>query len=277
MRTREILSTTAWIVGLAVAPGSAQQPAAPASAPAHDATELAKQSQNPVGDLVSVPFQFNFFSGGDLEDQTLLNLNVQPVVPFSVGKDWKVIARTIVPINSFPGPDGLRYSGVGDIQEQLFLTPARPGGIIWGVGPMFSFPTATAFPTETGSWAAGVAAVVLKSTGPWVIGALVTQAWTFADAGDDTEVNQFLVQPFVNYNFGKGWAIALAPTITANEDAPGGEQWTVPLGLGISRTTVFNRRPMSLGVQYYHNVERPTGTAGQQLRLTLSLLYPAGH
>jgi hypothetical protein len=88
-----------------------------------------------------------------------------------------VIARTIVPINSFPGSDGLRYSGVGDIQEQLFLTPAKPAGIIWGVGPMFSFPTATAAPAETGSWAGGIAAVVLKSTGPWVIGALLTQVW----------------------------------------------------------------------------------------------------
>jgi hypothetical protein len=276
MRVREILSTTA-IVGLAAAPVSTQQPAGPASAPTHDTTELAKQTQNPVGDLISVPLQFNFFSGGDLEDQTFFNLNVQPVVPFSVGKDWKVIARTIVPINSFPGSDGRRYSGVGDIQEQLFLTPAKPAGIIWGVGPMFSFPTATALPAETGSWAGGIAAVVLKSTGPWVIGALFTQVWTFADHGDDTEVNQFLVQPFVNFNFGKGWAITSAPTITANEDAPGGERWTVPLGIGIIRTTVLNRRPMSLGVQYYRNVERPTGTAGHQLRFVLSLLYPAGH
>jgi hypothetical protein len=37
---------------------------------------------------------------------------------------------------------------------------------------------------------------------------------------------------------------------------------------------VFNRRPISLNVQYYHNVERPEGTAGQLLRFTVTVLYP---
>jgi hypothetical protein len=44
-------------------------------------TALAKQSQNPVGDLVSVPLQFNFNTAGDLEDAKLFNLNIQPVIP----------------------------------------------------------------------------------------------------------------------------------------------------------------------------------------------------
>jgi hypothetical protein len=38
--------------------------------PAHDVTDLAKKMQNPVGDLISVPFQFNFNTEGDLEDRT---------------------------------------------------------------------------------------------------------------------------------------------------------------------------------------------------------------
>jgi len=38
--------------------------ATPPPAEAHDTTELAKKTQNPVGDIVSVPFQFNFNSGG---------------------------------------------------------------------------------------------------------------------------------------------------------------------------------------------------------------------
>ena len=73
-----------------------------AQEPAHDVNALAKQTQNPVGDLVSVPLQFNFNTGGDLEERTLFNLNLQPVIPFSVTSSWKLILRTIVPINSFP-------------------------------------------------------------------------------------------------------------------------------------------------------------------------------
>lgn len=240
----------------------------------HDVNELAKQTQNPVAALTSVPFQFNFGTGGDLEDRTYLNLNFQPVIPFKLTDSVNVIARTIVPINSFPGPDNTRFSGVGDIQLQLFFTPARAGGLTWGVGPLFSFPTATTTASETGSWAAGPAFVVVKNHGPWVLGGLLTQVWPLADAGWDPEMNLLTFQPFVNYNLVNGWALAFAPILTANWDATDGDEWTVPLGIGITRTTVFNRRPMNLGVQYYHNVERPEGSAGQQLRFTVSLLYP---
>lgn len=261
------------VVGLLAGgvPAFAQQPAAPAE----DATALAKKTQNPVGDLISVPFQFNFNTGGGLKDQTFLNLNIQPVIPFELNDDWNIVVRTIIPINSAPAPNGTtRYSGVGDIQEQVFMTPSKPGGIIWGLGPVFSFPTGTVSGLETGSWGMGPAGVVLKMTGPWVLGGLVTQIWTIAHPETFTKVNQFLFQPFVNYNFGQGWALSFAPIITANWEGTSGNQWTVPLGLGITRTTVFDGRPMSIGVQYYNNVERPDNGPGQQLRFQIALLYP---
>jgi hypothetical protein len=191
-----------------------------------------------------------------------------------VSNEWNLIARVIVPINSFPAAEGTRYSGVGDIQAQLFFTPSKPGAIIWGVGPALSLPTATATAFETGTWAAGPAAVVVKMTGSWVLGGLVAQWWPLTDNGGDPETDLLLIQPFVNYNFGKGWALVYAPVITANWNAPSGEEWTFPIGFGVSRTTVFNRRPMTLGVQYYSNVERPAGSAGQTLRFFVSLLFP---
>jgi hypothetical protein len=251
---------------------SAQTP--PAPPPQHDVNALAKETQNPVSSLTSIPLQFNFNTGGDLEDRTFFNFNFQPVIPFSLNERWSVIARTIVPINSFPGPETTRFSGVGDIQMQLFFSPAKPGGITWGLGPMVSFPTATASPAETGTWAVGPAAVVVKMTGPFVLGGLISQLWPIADAGDDVEMDLFTLQPFVNYNFGHGWALSFAPIITANWNASDGNEWTVPLGIGITRTTVFNHRPMNLGLQYYFNVEHPDGAAGQQLRFVVSLLYP---
>ena len=257
----------AWLAGVA-APALAQTPEET------DTTALAKKTQNPVGDVTTLPFQFNFNTGGDLGDQTLFNLNFQPVIPFKLTDNWSMIARTIVPVSSIPSANGISYSGVGDIQEQLFVTLAHPRRFIWGVGPMFSFPTATASPIKTGTWAGGFSAVGLTTAGPWVAGALITQVWPMSDAGGEPETNAFLLQPFVNYNFGGGWALAYAPNITANWDAIDGNRWTVPVGLGITRTTVFSGRPMSLGVQYYHNAKKPDGAAGQLLRITVSLLYP---
>ena len=239
-----------------------------------DATALAKQTQNPVADLVSIPFQFNFNSGGGLGDGTLYNLNIQPVIPITLNKDWKLIARAIVPYISSPAPGGGQEGGFGDIQLQSYLTPAHSGKIIWGIGPLFSFPAATNPLVRTGSWAVGPAAVVLTMPGHWVIGGLVNQLWTYADNGGPPEVNQFVVQPFINYNFGVGWALSTAPLITANWDAPSGEEWTVPLGVGITKTTVFNRRPMNIGLQYYHNVVHPDSGPSDQVRIVLALLYP---
>src|SRR5262245_41919000 len=79
-------------VFLVCRPTLAQQPPPAAG----DATSLAKETQNPVSSLITVPLQFNFNSGGDLGDGTIFNLNFQPVIPFKATSDINVIARTIV-------------------------------------------------------------------------------------------------------------------------------------------------------------------------------------
>ena len=247
----------------------------------HSPTDLAKATQNPVADLTTIPFQFNFTSGGPLEDRTFYNLNIQPVMPLKVNDEWNLIARTIVPYLSIsvPGDTTLgiperRETGIGDIQEQLFLTPAKAGGLIWGLGPVLSFPTATNEAARTGDWAIGPTAVALKMTGPWVVGALANQLWTVSgdDIGED--VSQLLVQPFINYNLARGWALSTAPVITANWAAPDGEQWTVPIGLGISKVSAIGKQPVNLGLQYYHNAERPSSTGEDTIRFVFALLYP---
>jgi len=267
-RLRAIAGALA-LTAVQAAPADAQSPPA-----APDTAALAKQTQNPVSDLISVPMQFNFNTGGDLEDATLFNLNLQPVIPFTVTSDWNVIARTIVPIDSVPGSGDVSYSGVGDIQLQLYVTPSKPGAFIYGVGPVLSFPTATAPPLRSGTWAAGLGVVGLTMKGPWVLGALLTQSWPLSDTGGAPKTDLLVFQPAINYNFGGGWAVSFSPAITANWDASAGNQWTVPLGLGVTKTTVFNSRPMNVGLTYYGNVKRPDGAAGKQLRFSISLLYP---
>src|SRR3990172_1194654 len=95
-----------------------------------NASDLAKQTQNPVADLISIPLQFNLNSGGDLGDGTFFNLNFQPVIPFKLNPNWNMIVRTIVPVVSIPGPEGTRFSGIGDMQEQIFFSPSNPGKLL---------------------------------------------------------------------------------------------------------------------------------------------------
>jgi hypothetical protein len=88
--------------------------------------DLAKQSQNPIADLVSVPFQSNTnFNTGPF-NRTQEILNIQPVVPMHISADWDMISRTIVPVISQPDPiRDTNTNGIGDITQSLFLSPAR--------------------------------------------------------------------------------------------------------------------------------------------------------
>ena len=128
------------------------------------AEELAKLAQNPVGNLISLPFQNNTNLNYGPEKGTQNVLNIQPVIPVEVNSEWNVITRTIVPIISqpamFPG-DG-RTNGIGDVVFTAFLSPAVPKGLIWGVGPVFQLPTDTNG-LGNKNWGLGGSFVVLKS------------------------------------------------------------------------------------------------------------------
>ncbi|HMU62881.1 MAG TPA: hypothetical protein PKA66_13945 [Gemmatimonadales bacterium] len=238
------------------------------------AEALAKQAQNPVADMVSLPVQFNWTTGGGLGDETQQITNIQPVLPLAITDDWLLISRTIVPLVNLPGPGGERIKGVADIQEQIFLTPKKSKGVVWGVGPVFSFPTSTNAATETGQFGLGPSVVVLKIGKKWVYGFVANQLWRIAGSSDTDAINSFFVQPFINYNLKRGWAISTAPAITANWDAANGQVWTVPLGLGVSKITRVGKQPMNVLLQYYHNVERPDAAGADLVRMQFTLLYP---
>ena len=212
------------------------------AASAQDQADLAKAAQNPVAAMISLPFQNNTLFGVDPDDDVANVLNIQPVIPFTVG-DWNIINRTIVPVIYLPditaglpelpeGVNGGSTFGLGDINTSFYFSPAKPGPIIWGIGPSLTFPSATDENIGTQKWSAGPAAVALAQPGSWVIGSLVRQLWSFAGDGDRQDVSQLLIQPFVNYNMEDGWYLVSSPIITANWEADSDDTWTVPLGGG---------------------------------------------
>src|SRR5215471_21602894 len=96
-------------VGLLIAVASQtqaqQQPETDsARADRHAKTEasLAKASQNPVANMVSLPLQYNYYTGGGLDSSSEMVLNVQPVLPLEINKEWLLISRTIVPFTNVP-------------------------------------------------------------------------------------------------------------------------------------------------------------------------------
>jgi len=273
-------AVAAFAAALGLAPALAQQ----------STEELAKAAQNPVADMISLPFQnnTNFDYGPDDDIQNILN--IQPVWPFRIAPDWNLISRTIlpviyqpdlaVPVKVAPGVvedvtiDGA--FGLGDLNETLYFSPAKPGKVIWGVGPTFTLPTATDDVLGSGKWSAGPAFVVLTMPGHWVLGALITNQWSFAGDSDRADVNAMLLQYFINYNLKKGWFLSSSPINTANWEASSDDRWTIPIGGGVGRIFHAGNQAMMALVGAYYNVVKPDNVpaADWQLRIQVQLLFP---
>jgi hypothetical protein len=244
------------------------------------AEELAKLAQNPVGNLISVPFQNNTnFNVGPLSGTQNI-LNIQPVIPIEVNKEWNIITRTIMPLIWQPEflPGQGDTFGLGDIQFSAFLSPSQPGpsGLIWGAGAIAQLPTNTDDMLGNKNWGLGPTAVVLKleKGNPWVYGALVNNIWSLSSSKQGGSYNNFLIQPFVNYNFPDGFYINSGPIITANWKADSNQRWTVPLGGGIGKIFHLGRLPVNTQLGAYYNVVHPDDGANWQLRLQVQFMFP---
>jgi hypothetical protein len=256
-------------------PPSTEQ--APPAATSEAQTEaLAKAAQNPVADMISFPLQNNtaFGVGPYGRDQDVLNL--EPVIPLHISKNWNLITRTILPI--VWQPDASRSSqggyGLGDLNPSLFLSPRNPGKSIWAVGPSIVLPTATAPELGQGKVSVGPSVVVLTTPGHWVIGALANNVWSVAGSGSRPPVNQFLLQYAVNYNMKHGWYVTSSPILTANWRASSGNIWTVPFGGGVGRIMQIGFQPVNISAQFFGNAAYPTGGSPWGMRVQLAFLFP---
>ncbi len=241
--------------------------------------ELARAAQNPIADLISVPFQNNINFGIGPHDRTQYVLNIQPVIPFSWG-GWNVITRTIAPVISQPDvneSDGSTF-GLGDINTTWFLSPAKPGKLLWGLGPILSFPTATDEALGSEKWGLGPSAVVLAMPGNWVVGGLVSNVWSVAGDSDRADVNKMTFQYFVNYNFSDGWYLTSAPIITADWEADSDDRWLVPFGGGVGKITRIGKQPINVSLHGYYNAIHPDDTPYPDwtLRFQVQFLFPKG-
>lgn len=238
--------------------------------------ELAKAAQNPVANMISLPFQNNLNTGIGPNDATQNIMNIQPVWPISLNDEWNLITRTIMPIVSQPGiftGEG-RVNGIGDTTFTAFLSPKNSEKVIWGAGPVFLLPTATDNVLGSDRWGAGVSAVALAMPGKWVIGSLLSNVWSVGGSGKQ-DINLFTWQYFVNYNMDNGWYLTTAPIITANWEADSDHRWTIPLGGGVGKLFQIGKQPVNAQLSAYKNVVTPDNYGAEwQIRAMVQFLFP---
>ncbi|HEY7303244.1 MAG TPA: hypothetical protein VH601_03970 [Bryobacteraceae bacterium] len=130
-------------------------------------------------------------------------MNIQPVIPFSVGQDWNLITRWITPVVLQPdaSTNHQDYYGLGDLNPSFFLSP-KISKLIWGIRPTFVRLTATnSTYLGQGKFSMGPTAVLLVQPAKWTLGFLTNNVWSVAGPPKDrAPVNQFLLQYFINYN-----------------------------------------------------------------------------
>jgi hypothetical protein len=224
----------------------------PAAAAVNDTEALAKATQNPVASLISVPLQNNSNFNVGPYNRTQDIFNIQPVIPKRISENWMLITRVIQPILWQPYTTETTGGqvGIGDLNPTFFLSPAKPGKLIWGFGPAIVLPTATSTLVGQGK----------LSFGHWTFGALVNNVFSVAGSSHRPSVNQMTPQYFITYNLKKGWNINSRPIIAANwhnkasgdaangDDTDAGGRWTIPYGGGVGRVTRMGFQPVNFSI-----------------------------
>ena len=244
------------------------------------AAEIAAALSDPNTNLGSMNFQFDYieFEGkipgaGSAQATRLL---FQPSLPYALTETSNLFVRPAVPIifeQDVPDPQG-GFDGkgvdLGDISFDASYAKTLSGGFVVLGGLTGTFPTATDNALGLDQWLLGPEAA-LAMVRPWgVVGVLVTHQWDVAGEDDyDTSITGG--QYFYALNLGSGWQINSSPTFSYNHEATNNEDWTFPLGVGASKTTIINGRPWKFGLQYWHYLEQPdTFGPDYQIRLSIS-------
>ena len=237
--------------------------------------QVVKDVHNPITDRTSVPILNSTAFGIGPFNRTSNATLMQPVLPLSLGRHYMVF-RPIVPLIYRPTmteSSGGKY-GLGDSTLQIYLVPRPSGPLTWGFGPTFLLPTASDEILGTEKWGVGPALAAVWATERWTAGGRINQYWDFA--GDDSrdDVNILTIQPVATYILKRGWYLVSGPAITANFNAPGTDQWTVPVGGGFGKVFRVGPQHLNISLQAYWHAVHPEPAGEGSMVVQLQSLFP---
>ena len=241
--------------------------------------ELSKELSNPLAQIwnISVMYNYQTIKGDMVDGKDHMNVGVfQPVLPIPMGDEYTFFARPVIPF--IEGPTGVGVTGgtpsnpvghgtnrsfdIGDMMLPIGMGVVKKEGWSWGGGVTFILPTSQNDLLGSHQWQAGPTALALWANKDWTIGTHMQHWWGFAKASgfDEYETkyaNHTDIQYFVIKNLPNAWQVRMSPHATVDWNAPSGEQWTVPIGLGIGKMIKIGPMPVMLMAEYQKSIIKP--------------------
>jgi hypothetical protein len=242
-----------------------------------DLEEVSRQLSNPVGSVWSLKLENNMtFLRGDPAHayRGSWSTKFQPVMPLKLTENWNLIVRPVFEFLSTPTIDSSgdidRTEGIGQTSAIALISPAEVRGFLWGIGPSVILPTTTRDELSQRKYSLGPAAVGLYLSTDWVIGLFPQYWWSVSGSNKRREVSQANIQYFLWRNLPGGWQIGTSSNILYDRKADGPNAWTVPIGLGFTKTTNLGGLPIKFELQGQAMVIHPDDF-GQRWNIRFSI------
>lgn len=225
-----------------------------------------KELDNPLAKRWSLVFQENFtINQGDMVEGGVISNTVffQPALPIPFGKNKVFTARPVFPLVTQPdfsadASGAKKVTGFGDIQMAALMGPGNASGWVWGAGATFVFPTATNQNLGQGKYQAGPTVMLLHLGEKWNKGFFVQHWWSYAgdDSRSDVSITDF--QYILRRNFkASASSLGMGPTIRIDWNKSFNEGFTLPIGLGYSKTVRMGNTPVKMRIEPQYSIIRP--------------------
>jgi hypothetical protein len=260
--------------------------------------QMSRLMDNPLGNVAMWINQLDVYRKEDpisKREDNMINYMGIVQFPKGISKNWNVINRIIYNIPSLPldqsaiddamatGPGDMlpapssmlpldlfpgSTTGFGDLYYVGLAAPKKAmdagnGKFLWGAGISAGFPTATEDILGAGKYTMGPSALAVYMGKKWKVGMLATNYLSYAgdDSRNDVTLSNF--QYFVYYSLNDTTSIGAGPNILADWEQRGiDNKWTVPVGIGLSKTVNFGKMPVRLGAEVHYAAIRPEDIVG---------------
>jgi hypothetical protein len=215
--------------------------------PSQSEQDQVNTANNPLADLMSVSLHNYYFPKlNGIPDESANTFWLRLVTPV-----WRLIPRVSLPIQVVPAAPGdptvAKVTGIGDLNIfATFVVTPDDSPATFGVGPIYTAPTASNDALGHGKHEVGVAALAVWGKGIFLVGGLAN--YQIGVGGDSNKPRtQFIAaQPFFMVQLGSGYYLRSAPIWFFDIEQP---TYNVPFGLGAGKVVITEKVVFNLFIE----------------------------